>query len=470
MSILLLPTSPSPLQLLYDAIGADFLQTLSDGIAIIDLETQRPIFVNRALAEMHGYSLENFIREPLSAIIHPDHYSKLTEILNTLQPHQCIEWDAVSLRQDALSMPIEATVSHYPMNDTPYAVFQVRNSRRSSLAYQQLADRANAKQAAQLQQTLDALQKTQSQLIQSEKMSSLGQLVAGIAHEINNPINFIYGNIHYAQDYVRDLMNLLRVYQAQYPSPPTIVKEEIESIDLDFLLADLPRLFQSMQMGAERIKQIVLSLRTFSHMDEAEYKTVNIHEGLDSALLLLDHRLKGTGGGGISCGGGSCDVNCGVNCGVGNSGESYQSITLHRHYGTLPKISCYPGKLNQVFMNILTNAIDAIEALAKASDEALLSNGQNQHPSITITTQYLEEIDRIEIIIQDTGIGMEDYIQKQIFDPFFTTKAVGKGKGMGLSTSYEIITKRHQGDLISRSSVGGGSEFQIILPIRSVES
>lgn len=464
MSILLLPTSP--LQLLYDAIGADFLQTLSDGIAIIDLETQRPIFVNRALAEMHGYSLENFIKEPLSAIVHADHYSKLTEILNTLQPRQCTEWDAVSLRQDGSSMPIEATVSHYQMNDTPYAVFQVRNSLRSTLAYEQYANQANAKQAAKLAQTLDALQKTQSQLIQSEKMSSLGQLVAGIAHEINNPINFIYGNIHYAQDYVRDLMNLLRVYQAQYPSPSAIVEEEIESIDLDFLSADLPRLFQSMQMGAERIKQIVLSLRTFSHMDEAEYKTVNIHEGLDSALLLLDHRLKGTEGSGINCGGGGC----GVNCGVGSSGESCPSIILNRHYGTLPQITCYPGKLNQVFMNILTNAIDAIEALAEASAETLLSNDQNQHPSITITTQYLEEIDRIKITIQDTGIGMEEPIQKQIFDPFFTTKAVGKGSGMGLSTSYEIITERHQGELISRSSVGEGSEFQIILPVRSIES
>ena len=450
--------SPSPLQLLYDAIGADFLQTLSDGIAIIDLDTQRPIFVNRALAEMHGYSLENFIREPLSAIVHPDHYQTLTEILTTLQPHRSIEWDAVSLRQDGASMPIEATVSHYQMNETPYAVFQVRNSLRSALAYEQ-ADRAHVKQATELAQALDALQKTQSQLIQSEKMSSLGQLVAGIAHEINNPINFIYGNIHYAQDYVRDLMNLLRVYQAQYPSPSPIVEEEIESIDLDFLLADLPRLFQSMQMGAERIKQIVLSLRTFSHMDEAEYKTVNIHEGIDSALLLLDHRIKGTDGGSAGiCGSGGSNA-CGG--GVTGSGGSCRSIMLHRHYGTLPKVSCYPGKLNQVFMNILTNAIDAIEA--SVGDE------NNQHPSITITTQYLEETDRIEIIIRDTGIGMEEGIQKQIFDPFFTTKAVGKGSGMGLSTSYEIITERHQGDLISRSSVGEGSEFQIVLPIRGVE-
>ena len=460
MPILLLPMSPSPLQRIYDAIGADFLQTLSDGIAIIDLDTQRLIFVNRALAEMHGYSLENFIREPLSAIVHPDHYHTLTEILNTLQPHQCIEWDAVSIRQDGSSMPIEATVSHYKMNERPYAVFQVRNSLRSSLAYEQ-ADRAHVKQATELEQALDALQKTQSQLIQSEKMSSLGQLVAGIAHEINNPINFIYGNIHYAQDYVRDLMNLLRVYQAQYPSPSPIVEKEIESIDLDFLSADLPRLFQSMQMGAERIKQIVLSLRTFSHMDEAEYKTVNIHEGIDSALLLLDHRIKGTDGGGVG------GYGSGASCCVGASDRPCRSITLHRHYGTLPKVSCYPGKLNQVFMNVLTNAIDAIEAIEASFEDAV--GGKNQHPSITITTHYLEETSCIEIIIQDTGIGMEEHIQKQIFDPFFTTKAVGKGSGMGLSTSYEIITERHQGDLICQSSVGEGSEFQIILPIRGVE-
>ena len=461
MSMLLLPTSSSPLQLLYDAIGADFLQTLSDGIAVIDLDTQRPIFVNRALAEMHGYSLESFIREPLSAIVHPDHYTHLTEILTTLQPDRCIEWDAVSLRQDGSSMPIEATVSHYQMDETPYAVFQVRNSLRATLAYER-ADRTHLKQATELEQALDTLQKTQSQLIQSEKMSSLGQLVAGIAHEINNPINFIYGNIHYAQDYVRDLMNLLRVYQAQYPSPSSIVEDEIESIDLDFLLADLPRLFQSMQMGAERIKQIVLSLRTFSHMDEAEYKTVNIHEGIDSALLLLDHRIKGTDGGVSHC----SLVSCGDR---DSSGVPSRSIMLHRHYGTLPKVGCYPGKLNQVFMNILTNAIDAIDAAADQSAEKSVSNVNNQHPSITITTQYLEETDRVEIIIQDTGIGMEECIQKQIFDPFFTTKVVGKGSGMGLSTSYEIITERHQGDLISRSVVGEGSAFQIILPTRCME-
>ena len=428
--------SPSPLQLLYDAIGADFLQTLSDGIAMIDLDTQRPIFVNRALAEMHGYSLESFIREPLSAIVHPDHYHTLTEILNTLQPDQCIEWDAVSLRQDGSSMPIEATVSHYQMNETPYAVFQVRNSFRSALAYEQ-ADRAHIKQATELEQALDALQKTQSQLIQSEKMSSLGQLVAGIAHEINNPVNFIHGNVIHTHHYTQDLLELVAQYQTAYPTPPDTIAQYMEDIDLKFLQADLPKMLQSMQTGTERIREIVKSLRLFSRLDEAELKCVNLHEGLDSTLLILQSRIQET--------------------------LIRGRIVIQKNYGEILWVECLAGQLNQVFMNIIVNAIDALEE----RDHYRSLEEQKVSPScITITTSL--GIDRQTCIsIHDNGPGIPDAIQPLIFDPFFTTKEVGKGTGLGMSISYQIITEKHGGTLTLQSTPETGTTFTIMIPSHS---
>ena len=275
----------------------------------------------------------------------------------------------------------------------------------------------------QLTQTLTTLKLAQSQLIQSEKMSSLGQLVAGVAHEINNPVNFIHGNVNYVRTYAQDLLQILNLYQKHYPNPNLEIQDTIEAVDLDFLISDLTNVLRSMETGTERIQNIVRSLRIFSRMDEAEMKSVNIHEGLDSALMLLDSRLNATD----------------------------PAIQVLCNYDDIPDIECYAGQLNQVFMNILTNAIDAIETVSLSSQR-----------SIQITTTLLNKT-QVEIRIKDSGTGISDAEKQRLFDPFFTTKPIGKGTGMGLSICYQIVT-RHGGQLTCNSTLGEGAEFVIQIP------
>jgi PAS domain S-box-containing protein len=302
-------------------------------------------------------------------------------------------------------------------------------------------------QAHELTDTLKELQRTQSQLVQSEKMSSLGQLVAGVAHEINNPVNFIYGNLTYADEYVNDLLDLLELYQQEYSTPTATIRDKIEAIDLSFLLEDLPKLLNSMKVGAERIQAIVASLRTFSRMDEAEVKAVDIHEGIDSTLMILQSRLKGT--------------------------HERSAISVVKNYGDLPLVECYAGQLNQVFMNILSNAIDALEESSQSSisNSALKNSDLNiepqlasNSPCITIHTELISA-ERIIMSITDNGTGIPDSVQQRLFDPFFTTKEVGKGTGMGLSISYQIVTEKHGGSLECFSALGQGAEFRIEIPI-----
>lgn len=269
----------------------------------------------------------------------------------------------------------------------------------------------------QLNQTLQNLRQTQAQLIQSEKMSSLGQMVAGIAHEINNPINFIYNNLKYANLYTQDLMQLVRLYQQQYPNPTPVIQEQTEAIDFDFLVEDLPKTLSSMKIGAERIGQLVLSLRNFSRLDEAEIKLVNLHEGIENTLFILNHQLK-------------------------------QGIQVVKQYGDLPLVECSPAQLNQVFINILQNAIDALQ------EEADRPNKQ-----IVIKTETIAQ-NQIRVSIHDNGSGIPSEIKEKIFEPFFTTKEVGKGTGLGLSICYQIINK-HQGQIEVNSQVGQGTEFAI---------
>jgi len=291
-------------------------------------------------------------------------------------------------------------------------------------------------QAQQLEQALQQLKQTQAQLIHSEKMSSLGQLVAGVAHEINNPVNFIYGNLTPAVAYIQDLMQALQLYQQRLPHPDDELAKTIETMELDFILQDLPRLLSSMQMGAERIRQIVLSLRTFSRLDESEVKSVDIHEGLDSTLMILQNRLKAKG----------------------NS----PGIQVIKQYGDLPLVKCYAGQLNQVFMNILVNAIDALEQMAEES-----ARGATLIPNLTIHTEYSEaggSTPQVTIRIGDNGPGMSEAVKQHIFDPFFTTKQVGRGTGLGLSISHQIVVNRHQGQLVCRSAPGKGTEFEITIP------
>ena len=309
-------------------------------------------------------------------------------------------------------------------------------------------------QAESLRQTLSELQQTQLKLVQSEKMASLGQMVAGIAHEINNPVSFIYGNLAHIQANTEDLFHLLTQYQRHYPNPVHEIQEEIDAIELDFLSQDFPNLMASVYNGAERIRDIVKSLRTFSRLDESSLKTVNIHEGLDSTLTILQNRLRGD--------------------------RYHPPIHVHKDYGQLPLIECHAGQINQVFMNIISNAIDAIQEIYPAKADLISPGGstESQHigqdrasssiPQITIQTQHNQE--GIEIRITDNGPGVKADALQKLFDPFFTTKEVGKGTGLGLSISYQIVTQTHQGSLVCDSTVGKGTTFIIRLPVQHSSS
>ncbi|MBN3961842.1 ATP-binding protein [Nostoc sp. NMS8] len=292
----------------------------------------------------------------------------------------------------------------------------------------------------QLKQTLKQLQHTQVQLVQTEKMSSLGQLVAGVAHEINNPVNFIYGNLLYVREYSQQLITLINLYQQQCYSYNPEITTLTDEIDLEFIINDMPRILSSMAIGTERIREIVLTLRNFSRLDEAEMKFVDIHEGINSTLLILQYRLK--------------------------ENHNQQKITIIKDYGNLPLIECYAGGLNQVFMNILSNAIDA---LYQRETECLKGEIEKQLSSIIIHTQVKNK-ECIIISIKDNGSGITKEAQTRLFDPFFTTKPIGKGTGLGLSISYQIIVEKHKGKIKCISAPGEGTEFVIEIPIKQTRS
>ncbi|HBE35608.1 MAG TPA: serine/threonine protein kinase, partial [Cyanobacteria bacterium UBA11368] len=290
----------------------------------------------------------------------------------------------------------------------------------------------------QLEQTLKELQTMQLQLVQNEKMSALGNLVAGVAHEINNPVGFLKGNISPALDYIKDLFGLIDLYQEKYPEPDADIEDEIETIDLEFVREDLPKLVGSMQEGVERIANISTSLRTFSRADSDTPVAFNLHEGLDSTILILKHRLK--------------------------ANENRPAIKVIKKYGQIPNVECFAGQVNQVFMNILANAIDALEDSNIGRSFAEIQSLQNW---IAITTECVENKTAVCIRIKDNGTGMSEEVKQKIFDHLFTTKGVGKGTGLGLAIAHQIVTEKHNGLLEVNSTLGGGSEFIITLPVKT---
>ena len=289
------------------------------------------------------------------------------------------------------------------------------------------------------------LRKAQLRLVQEEKMSALGQLVAGVAHEINNPVNFIYGNLPHARQDIDDLLQLLQLYEAYTPEPIPEVQAYSEEIDLEFLKEDLPHLLHSMEVGADRILGIVRSLQVFSRLEQAEAKPVNLHESIDSTLMLLSSRLRAKS----------------------RRPDSHSpDIEVVKEYGELPLVEGYAGQLNQVFMNLLANAIDAINQRIEEGENTPKAETQSFTPRLTIRTEVTQDQKKVVIWIKDNGIGMSEEVIQRIFEQFFTTKPVGQGTGLGLSITRQIVVAKHGGSLDVNSALGKGSEFVITLPVK----
>ncbi len=412
-----------------------FLRSIYDGVAhpifVVDVLNEQEFYLadwnqfternlNLPASEVAGKPMVETIFGSRGSLVQ----QRFKQCITTEQPVTYEEWLTISGKISWWQTTLN------PLRNQAGEIYQIVGT-TFEITDRKVAEAQLQQQARDLELALQELQRTQIQMVQSEKMSSLGQLVAGVAHEINNPVNFIYGNLSYAETYARNLLGLVQLYQEHYPNPAAVIQTETDAIELDFLQEDLPKLLHSMRMGAERIQKIVASLRTFSRMDEAESKAVDVHEGIESTLMILQNRLKAKG--------------------------ARPEIQLVRTYGQLPRVECYAGQLNQVLMNILSNAIDAVEERFEQTSGFL--------PQITICTAMLES-DQVNIRITDNGIGMPEPVQQRIFDPFFTTKPVGKGTGMGMSISYQIIVEKHKGALHCVSRPEQGTEFSITIPIR----
>ncbi|MGJ5631672.1 ATP-binding protein [Nostoc sp. CALU 1950] len=339
--------------------------------------------------------------------------------------------------------PEESVILNYDINDYKLKIELTRQKLITSAiaalrSYRDLI--TIEKQTAQLTQALHDLQETQYTLVQKEKMSALGNLVTAIAHEINNPINFIAGNLKPAQEYIHDLLALINLYRQTFPEPGAEIEEAIAKIDLDYLQEDLPKLISSLKEGSDRIRGISASLRTFSRGDCDRKVHFNIHEGIESTLLILKHRVK--------------------------ANEHRPGIEVVKNYGTIPQLECFPGQINQVFMNLIANAIDALEESNKGRSFQQIKDNPNQ---LTISTTLSEDRHHVLIRIQDNGAGMSENVKQKLFGYLFTTKPVGKGTGLGLAISRQIIEEKHDGQLTVTSELGKGTELAIAIPVESRE-
>jgi PAS domain S-box-containing protein len=404
-------------------------------------------YVAPQVTEILGYYPSEIMGQSIALFTHPDDISIAAafnqSIVETGEPRAGMEIRAK--RKDGSWCWI--TCNNSPIKDANGNIVGIQGIARD-ISDRKAAEFQLQQQAEKLENAFQELKQTQAQMLQSEKMSSLGQMVAGVAHEINNPVNFIHGNLTHAENYFQDLLDLLELYQQYYRQPVAEIEIKTEEIELDFLVEDLTKMFQSMRVGTERIREIVLSLRNFSRLDESDCKESDLHQGLDSTLMILQNRLKPA----PIC--------------VKDEQYTRPAIEVVRKYGNVPLIECYPGQLNQVFMNILTNAIDAIEDRDKTRSWEDIHQNSGQ---ISIETERVNST-TARIRIQDNGIGIPAAIQNRIFDPFFTTKDVGKGTGLGMSISYQIITDRHQGSISCISSPGKGTEFIVEIPIRHSNS
>lgn len=407
-------------------------------------------FISDAIAEISGYPATDFIDNRVlvfNSIIHPEDVAMVEEIIEKRilkKRDYLIEYRIIRADKSVRWVSDKGQGIFNENGDLLWldgVIFDITKRKRIEAELHQtleikdeLATTATA-QAQQLEKTLQHLRQTQAQLIQTEKMSSLGQMIGGVAHEINNPINFIHANIAYVSEYSQGLLKLTDLYQQEYPKPHPKITDLMEDYDLDFIKEDLPKILSSMKVGTDRIREIVLSLRNFSRLDESDVKEVNIHEGIDSTLLILQSDLKAK--------------------------ANFNEIEIIKNYGYLPPVECYAGQLNQVFMNILINSIYALHYTNEEDSNKQKTDSSSQ---IIISTS-IQESDWVKISIKDNGLGIDDAVKSKIFDPFFTTKPVGQGTGLGLSVSYQIVVDKHGGKLECISTVGEGTEFAIVIPI-----
>lgn len=418
---------------------AHMLDLANDTIMILDL-SYSIVYWNQGAERLYGWKREEAIGQPVHQLLQTQFPQSVSEIKTLLLQRGYWHGELIHHKRDGSQIVVASrwTLQRDEAGE-PNAILEINHDisdrKRAEEALKQSEARLREKNQ-QLKQTLQDLKNTQAQLIQTEKMSSLGQLVAGVAHEINNPVNFIYGNLNHASQYMEDLGEMMRLYRKYYPEPVPEIQEATEAMEIDFILEDLPKMLASMQIGAERIREIVRSLRNFSRVDQAQFKSVDLHEGLENTLLLLKNRLK--------------------------EKSNRPKIEVIENYGEIGLVNCFPGQMNQVFMNILSNAIDALDESIESGEWA--ANKSNEIPTIHIRTQRERE-EWVVIQISDNGSGIPEKIHKQLFDPFFTTKAPGKGTGLGLAISHSIVVEKHQGQLNCVSASGQGTQFEIKIPL-----